>query len=95
MCGGGGYLRVSSRVIPEEFSGQWNGTQQRVLDAIKQGVTHRKAIGSWLGIGPDAVTNALRRLADKNVIRAVSRGHYELVLKDCPLADAWQGVKTA
>jgi predicted transcriptional regulator len=68
----------------------WNGNQDRVLNAIRQGVTDRHAIGPWLGIDQGAVDNALRRLRDQRHIRATRPGHYEATSAPCLLEQVWR-----
>lgn len=46
-----------------------NGNVERVYDAVRQGVSDRKAIATWVGIDEQAVTNALYRLIDAKRVR--------------------------
>jgi predicted transcriptional regulator len=46
-----------------------DGTKDRVLNAIKQGVSDPKAIATWLDIELSAVKNAIKRLLDASDIQ--------------------------
>jgi hypothetical protein len=83
-------LTPRKREVTEKMKSRWNGTQQAVLNAIKQGVTDRGAIGPWLGMDDTAVTNAVRRLMDKGEIYATSQGHYAAVHNGCLLEQVWR-----
>jgi predicted transcriptional regulator len=71
-----------------------NGTKDRVLNAIKQGVSDPKAIATWIGIGEAAVRNAIKRLLDAGDIRRKAGGGYEPApvkrFDKCVLAEAWR-----
>lgn len=66
-----------------------NGNSERVLGAVKQGVSDPKAIATWLGIDKQAVDNALKRLVDGKKVRRDSSTRY--VPNERPLlADVWR-----
>lgn len=63
----------------------WNGNQQLVLNAIRQGVSNAKAIATLVGIDYTATQNAIRRLMDAGAIKRTGRGGYAAVNHEAPL----------
>ena len=72
-----------------------NGTQERVLAAIKQGVSDQEAIETWAGVERDAVRNAIKRLIYAGEIRRGQTGGYFPARRGCLLEECWRGVKAA
>jgi predicted transcriptional regulator len=71
-----------------------DGTKDRVLNAIKQGVSDPKAIATWLDIELSAVKNAIKRLLDASDIQKRHGGGYEPAVRalrtKCALAETWK-----
>jgi predicted transcriptional regulator len=71
-----------------------NGTQTRVLNAIKQGVSDPKAIATWIDVELSAVKNAINRLRASGDIRRNPEGGYEPAQRPlrvrCALAETWK-----
>lgn len=71
-------------------SNEHTGAQDRVLAAIQQGVSDKRAIETWTGLDRQAVANAINRLVSAGLVRRCFEGGYACARTTCLLAEVWK-----